>query len=538
MVTQSTAQDAKNVHENEVISSDSPVSQDPDGREANPLQKVPLAESTAEHQEERYSAEQQAGGKDESLKKKHFSFIPKALPSMASGDFSSPLARCIVIAVLAIVLQLPVGSVKDIVYERMSLYNTATGNIAASWGMEQAISGPSLIIPYVTWKDHKEVVVETVDGRNVQQERSRREYYTCYKVVLPENVHFNAKMDTEIRYRGIYRKTLYEAPVDIKGSFILPKTEQFGANLHEILWEKAWLGIGITNVRAISEEKPLQWDGTSLSGNKPGTDADYLLGAGFHAALPLTEKLAGTAHDFSLYLKIRGSGAIAFTPVGEQSTITIEGSWPHPSFQGNLLPAERSITENGFSATWNISNLTRTYPQLGDLHSNDYNIKAGQSAITQFTVGVGLHENVSLYRMVIRAVQYAILFLAVSFVAMFSFEILSRQQMHILQYGMVGLSMALFYLVLLSLAEHMDFDKAFTAAAALTVLMNSLYVASAMGRKIYGLMMAGILSALYGLLFFLLRMEDFALLMGTGLVVVLMGVLMFVTRKLPQARTA
>lgn len=380
-------------------------------------------------------------------------------------------------------------------------------------------------------------MTERIDGRDVKQEHTRRKYYKCYKVVLPERVHFSAKMDTEVRYRGIYRKTLYEAPVDIKGSFTLPKTEQFGSNLHEIMWEHAWLAIGVTDVRAISEEKPVQWDGISLSANKPGTDADYLLGSGFHAALPLAEKLAGTTHDFSLYLKIRGSGAMSFAPVGEQSTITLAGSWPHPSFQGSLLPAERSITENGFSATWNISNLTRTYPQMGDLHDDEYKTRADGSVITKFTVGVGLYENVSLYRMVIRAVQYAILFMAVSFVAMFSFEMLSRQRMYILQYGMVGLSMSLFYLVLLSLSEHVGFDKAFAAASALTVLMNSLYVASAMGRKIYGLMMAGILSALYGLLFFLLRMEDFALLMGTGLVIVLMGVLMFVTRKLPQART-
>ena len=467
-----------------------------------------------------------------SAKKRAFS-IPH-LPSIADGNFSNPLTRCIVIVFLVIFLQLSVSSVKNVVEERFSLYTAATSNITTSWGTEQAISGPALIIPYVTWKDHKELVTEKVEWRDVTREHVRREYYQCYKVVFPTNVHFGARMDTTVRYRGIYR----EAPVDIKGGFTLPNAEQFGPNLHEIQWGNARLAIGITDVRAIAEERPLQWDGVSVQAYKPGTEAGDLLGSGFHAALPLTEKSAGTTHDFSVYLKIRGSGALAFTPVGEQSTITIEGSWPHPSFQGNLLPSERSITEKGFSATWNISNLTRTYPQVGNLHDSEYKSRSSGSAITTFTVGVGLYENVSLYRMVIRAVQYAILFLAVSFVALFAFEMLSRQRMHLVQYGMVGLSMSLFYLVLISLAEHVGFEKAFVAASALTVLMNSLYVASAMHRKVYGCMMAAILSALYGLLFCLLRMEDFALLMGTGLVIVMMGVLMFVTRKLSQARGA
>ena len=548
MVSQDSSQKTSCLHENGVDSSNTPVAQGGDRWETNPLEEEEhSAESAAARQESNASAPQQAEEEKKSSLRERLSFDPAEWKSLAGENPSNPLIRCIIIAVLAIALQIPVTSVKDIVNERMALYTTATNNISESWGTEQTISGPALIIPYVTWKDHKDVVTERVDGKDVKQEHIRREYYNCYKVVLPESVHFDAQMDTETRYRGIYRKTLYEAPVDIKGAFALPKAEQFGPNVHEIAWENAWLAVGITDVRAIAEEKPLQWDGLNQGANKPGTDVDLLLGAGFHAALPLTENLAGTRHDFSLHLKIRGSGGIAFTPVGEQSTITLAGSWPHPSFQGTLLPAERSITEKGFSATWNISNLARTYPQMGQLFGEEYKAQnIGEeykarnrgSAITKFTVGVGLYENVSLYRMVIRAVHYAILFMAVSFVAMFSFEMLSRQRMHILQYGMVGLSMSLFYLVLLSLAEHVGFDKAFTAATALTVLMNSLYVASAMSRKTYGLMMAGILSALYGMLFLLLRMEDFALLMGTGLVIVLMGVLMFVTRKLPQARAA
>jgi inner membrane protein len=149
-----------------------------------------------------------------------------------------------------------------------------------------------------------------------------------------------------------------------------------------------------------------------------------------------------------------------------------------------------------------------------------------------------MYEPVTLYRMVHRAMAYGILFIAATFAALFVFEMISRQRMHLLQYAMVGLSMTLFYLILLSLAEHVGFGPAFAAASAVTVAMNSVYVGAVLQSGNKGLLMGGQLAVLYALLFSLLRMEDFVLLMGTGLVLVMMGALMFVTRRLPQAESA
>jgi inner membrane protein len=299
-----------------------------------------------------------------------------------------------------------------------------------------------------------------------------------------------------------------------------------------------WLALGVSDLRAISETAPLQWAGDIASAYKPGTNAREILGPGFHINVPVTEKSAGKKLDFSLQLMVRGSEGIAFTPVGERTAINVAGTWASPSFQGSLLPLERTISPDGFSARWSISNLTRTYPQIGNLDDEFYHssYRDGKS-ITAFTAGVDLHDGVTLYRMASRAIKYGILFIAVSFVALFAFEMLIRQRMHLLQYGMVGLSMSLFYLILLSLAEHVNFGLSFFVATIVTAAMNGLYVASALSSKIRGLIMGALLLCLYGLLFSLLRMEDFSLAVGTGLVVVLMGVLMFVTRKLPQSTT-
>ncbi len=475
------------------------------------------------------------------------------VPSLSrclNGALAGPLVRCGLISVLTLLLLIPLSFVENIVRDRSYLHREATSNIAQSWGGSQTISGPLLVIPYEIWKERKEVVSRVVKGKEQLQEVVQREYETRHKLVLPQELRFDVKLDPEVRYRGIYKLALYNAPVAVDGNFTLPRPEDFHKNLHKVHWEKAWVSIGITDLKTISEESALNWNGAAAAAYKPGTKVNNLLGQGFHTAVPVNAEAAGTKRAFSIKLKVRGSGGIAFTPVGEKTDITMAGTWAAPSFQGNLLPAERTIRDNGFSARWAVSNLTRAYPQMGDLESSDfYRMKnndsdyhrlrsSDSSAIVNFTAGVDLHEPVSLYRMITRAVMYGILFISLSFTALFVFELASKQRMHLVQYGMVGLSMSLFYLILLSLAEHISFEFAFGAATLVTVSMNALYVGAVLRSKKQGFSMGALLAGLYALLFSLLRMEDVALLVGTGLVVTMMGVLMFVTRRLGGAKAS
>lgn len=460
--------------------------------------------------------------------------LSSGLSSRLSAHMASPFSRCIFVGMLVLFLLIPLGMVSGVVSDRMHLYQAATDNITDSWGKTQTISGPALIIPFEVWQDKKEKVTVTVNGYDKIQEVVTQVPYIDYKVVLPTNVHFVAEMNPEVRYRGIYRQALYNAPVDVSGAFDLPSESDFDPHLRVIHWDKAYLSVGVTDLKAIAEAPPAVWAGVTLASYKPGANADTLLGAGFHTLVPLSKDDAGAHRTFAFQLRVRGSGGIYFTPVGESTTITMNGTWPAPSFKGNLLPVERTISDQGFSAKWVVSNLTRTYPQMANLSSYDYTLSNGNSRITSFTAGVDLHEPVTVYRMVRRSVEYGILFIAVTFIAMFAFEMVSRQRMHLVQYGMVGLSMSVFYLVLLSLAEHVTFGLAFVAAGGITVVMNSLYVGSVMQSRNKGMIMGGLLTGLYAVLFSLLRMEDFSLIMGTGLVLVMMGALMFVTCKLPQ----
>ena len=456
----------------------------------------------------------------------------------ARNFFAGPLGRCIFICLITLILLIPLGFVKDIIYDRMQLQDQALGNIVDSWGGAQAVKGPALIIPYETWTERevsKPVVMR--DNRTEYRTEKVREYNIVYKVVLPAELAFDAELDTEIRYRGIYRQVLYTAPMKISGRFSLPTENDFASNTSRILWDAAWLCVGIPDPKTIAEATPVRWGSGTLAAYKPGTKANALLGPGFHAEVPLNEEAAGTEQVFSFRLALRGSKSLSFTPVGENTAITVKSTWPTPSFQGNLLPVDRVITDQGFTARWAIPNLARSYPQMGDLHDAVYMQKHGESTVAMFTAGVSLHDPVTLYRMARRSMDYSILFIAVTFVALFVFEMVSRRRMHMLQYVMVGLSMSVFYLVLLSLAEHIGFNLAFAAASVITIVMNSVYMGAVLHGWTKGLLMGGLLAIVYCALFSLLRMEDFALLLGTGLVLVMMGALMYVTRKLPQAET-
>ncbi|MDR3175153.1 MAG: cell envelope integrity protein CreD [Desulfovibrio sp.] len=455
-------------------------------------------------------------------------------------SLSGSLGRCVLVGFITLCLLVPLSLVEGVVSDRSYLYRAAVNNIADSWGNAQTVSGPALLIPYQVWEEVRKVVKVEVNGREESRETLVRELITRHKVVLPAALAFKIRLDPEIRYRGIYRLALYNAPVDVDGDFVLPEKNDFFGDLHKIYWDKAWMCIGISDLRAVSEAPPGRWENADLPAYSPGTEAGPLLGSGFHTGVLLGEKDAGARRSFSLKLKIRGSGGIYFTPVGINTRISMSGFWPTPSFQGSILPAKRSISAQGFTAEWEIPNLTRTYPQSADLDSREYDseeyagTRKNRSAITAFSAGMDLFEPVSLYRMASRSVDYGILFIAGTFVALFAFELAGRRRLHPVQYAMVGLSMSLFYLVLLSLAEHMSFGPAFAAASAVTVLMNGLYMAAALNSRIRGLFMGGLLAGLYALLYSVLQMEDYALLIGTGLVLAMMGVLMFVTRNLPQ----
>lgn len=442
--------------------------------------------------------------------------------------------RSLIIAAITLGLLIPLLFVSDIVYERSSMRRHAINDIAGLWGRSQTISGPVLVIPYLR---EYEVSDRVTDDEGKQRVVVRKAQAREYRIILPQELDYEAVLFPQVRNRGIYDYVVYTSPITVAGKFRLPSSESFGENTARIDWDKSWMALGVSDLRAITEVGKLSWDGAPAPAFNPGTGVKNLIGPGFQAEVMAGAAAApGTVHEFALELKLNGSGGLHFTPVGENTRIKISGDWAHPSFSGSLLPTTRSITDTSFSGEWSIPHLSRTYPQSGILGADDF--RDDSTKITAFTAGVDLFETVSLYSQVDRAVKYAILFIGLTFIALLSFELVSKARLHFMQYGLVGIAMTMFYLVLLSLAEHTSFLLAFAAASAVSIVMNGLYIMAAMRSRKKGLVVMGMLSALYLLLYALLQMEEYALLMGTFLVLIVVGVLMFLTRHLTADKNA
>ncbi len=441
---------------------------------------------------------------------------------------SSLFFRALMVAGIILLLLVPLAFVDEIVDERADFQREAIGNIAGLWGRPQTVAGPVLAVPYEVWRETTESVT-TSDGKTITiPKRYRR---SGVKLFLPKNLHILTVLQPKTLHQGIYDYVVYSGSLALSGDFPLIPEAEFDDAPAAVHWDKAWTAVGISDVKALSTQKRMTWNGQDQETFSPGTDLKDVIGPGFHIKTPVQP--GREVQNFLLTISLQGSGGIYFAPVGETTALTVTGTWNAPSFAGNLSPRNRSIAANGFMADWSIPNLSRTYPQVGDLGDSAFSGEDRGESILSFTPGVNLYESVSLYRMTTRAVKYGILFIGLTFISLFCFELSTGSRLHFMQYGLVGVSMSLFYLVLLSLAEHSSFGLAFAAAGLISVLMNGLYIMAAMRSLGRGLTVMGLLAGLYAVLYALLQMEDYALLMGTALVLIVVGVLMYLTRNLP-----
>jgi inner membrane protein len=235
-------------------------------------------------------------------------------------------------------------------------------------------------------------------------------------------------------------------------------------------------------------------------------------------------------HKFSTNISVNGSQGIRFAPFGEITNINMKSSWPHPSFQGKILPTKNTINDNGFVSSWSIPHLARNFPQTWVISASGNS--NSQYNLNEFTAGVDLFEPVFLYSKVTRAVKYGILFIGLTFLTFLIFELTTQARLHYVQYGLIGIALTIFYLILLSMAEHTAFLNAYIIAALISISLITLYTGSALKNWTKAGIIFVLLSALYSVLYSLLQLEDYALLMGTILLLFVLIVLMYVTRDL------
>ncbi|MCY1273176.1 Inner membrane protein CreD [compost metagenome] len=423
------------------------------------------------------------------------------------------------IAVLILLLLIPLLMIDGLIGERQAYRDGVLEDIARSSSYAQKITGPLLVVPYT--RTVREWQVDEKTGTRTQQERERRGrlYF------LPETFVLDGQMNTELRHRGIYEARLYHADSRISGHFLLPANYGIDENLADYRFDQPFLAVGISDVRGIENALRLRLNGQDLA-FQPGSQ-ESLLGSGVHAPLPGVNGSAKQRLDYAFDLALLGSSRLDITPVGRDSQVSLKSDWPHPSFGGEFLPAERTVSADGFSARWRSSFFATNLEEALQTC-----IARGCDELRAPSFGVGLIDPVDQYLKADRAIKYALLFIVLTFAGFFLFEVLARLAVHPIQYALVGMALALFYLLLLSLSEHLGFELAYLISAGACVALIGFYLCHVLHSLARGCGFSLGLAALYGMLYGLLRAEDYALLMGSLLLFGVLAGVMVLTRKL------
>ncbi|WP_411824886.1 cell envelope integrity protein CreD [Leptospira sp. 'Mane'] len=421
--------------------------------------------------------------------------------------------RLVVLGLMALGFLIPLGLVGALVEERHRSSVDAVLEISSKWGGAQVLAGPFLVVPYN--------IQILKSGEN--SKKQEWDYQTNYAYFLPEEIHIEGDLKSEIRKRSIYQAVLYNGELKLDGKFKLPVESDFPSDTSYIYWNDAKVFTSVSDGKGIGKDIRLTWSGKEKN-LQPGTDSPFFLN-GFHTELNLGER-EGIA-KFQMHISLKGSESLSVVPLGKTSSIQISSDWNDPSFEGNLLPKDRTVTESGFSAVWESSYFGRNYPQM--IRSMD---SGTVDAILASANGVKLIIPADHYQKMERSVKYALLILVTSFTLFFLLEVFGGITLHPIQYLLIGSSMVVFYILNLSLSEHLGFVISYSLASFAVSILIGYYAASVLKNKKKGILSGVYYIGLYSFLYVILSSEDQALLLGSVAVFVLLAIVMHFTRKI------
>jgi len=427
--------------------------------------------------------------------------------------------RLLSIAFLVLILLIPTSMIESMIREREYRRQDVTSEVSSKWGSQQVVTGPILTVPYHKYvKDQNKNLVKT----------------KAYAHFLPDDVNINGNLTPEIRYRSIYEIIVYNTKLKLDGVFSNPDFEALGINENYVLWNEAFVSLGIPDMKGIQDNINLKWNDTIYAFN-PGIETNDVIGSGVSTKIKLSkepliktdiEHVSDTTkkkYNFSFDLNLNGSTYLNFIPVGKETNVYITSNWAHPSFTGASLPDEREITKDGFTAHWKELHLNRNYPQqwLGNIHH-----------INSSAFGVNLLLPVDEYQKSTRSAKYAIMFIAFTFLIFFFIEVRNKKRIHPIQFILVGLALTIFYALLVSLSEHIHFNNAYLISSTAIILLISTYSITIFKNKKLTALMGGVLVLLYGFIFTILQLEDYALLMGSIGLFIVLAIVMYLSRKI------
>lgn len=435
------------------------------------------------------------------------------------------------VALITLILMIPVAWISSIIRERYNRKTSVIEEIAGKWGGSQIVSGPILSIPYSV-----KVKSTTDDGKELITEVDK------YIHIAPDSIRVQGKVETVMHQRGIFKVTGYKAALDIKASFAPYAVDNPAYSELPLRWNDALLCFDIDDQRGMKEIKgdangaPLVFNRSegvlsiislpettnlkdTFSAYKGDAQEKQEQNFKLEAKVPVDNR--AEAITINIKTTISGTQQLNFASSALSESVNLEGDWQSPSFIGDLLPESRTVNAEGFKASWHTSNLNNGIKKTWT---------SDEPTLQLSNLGVNFLIMVDNYQQTTRSLKYSVLFLLLTFMTFFFAEIMTRQRIHPIQYLMVGFGLLIFYLLLLSISEHIAFAWSYLIAASGVILQISLYCYSILKTRRFALQVASLLSFLYVFLYVLLRLQDSALLIGSISLFVLLSLAMYIIR--------
>lgn len=436
---------------------------------------------------------------------------------------SKVLIKGLIISFLVLLLIIPTLYVQNLIQEREQRQKEAITEISNKWAGRQVVTGPMIVLPY--WQTNGDTTIKQVRSKH-------------FAYFLPDELSVNAVVVPKEKYRGIYKVMLYNSVVNLSGSFKEFNLQKLNILPEDVIWNEVFVKFNVSDVKGLNEELVMTWNTQPLN-LSPQSFEDRSGSNGLTATLPINrfEDLKNIV--FSSQLDLNGSEQLLFTPLGKSTSVTLQSKWPHPSFTGDILPQSSQVQDSGFTATWKSMAHKRAFPQqwkddayvLGNL-SRGVEVVNNNHFVTSAAFGADLFVPVNSYQKITRSVKYAVLCILLTFSAFFIIETTNKRSVHPFQYGLIGLALILFYILLLSFSEYIGFNISYVIASAATIVLIGWFAKSILISGRLSGILSLVLMLMYTYVFTILQLQDYSLLFGSIGLFITLAVVMYFSRKI------
>ena len=422
--------------------------------------------------------------------------------------FENIFVKMGVILVLILILLIPSEMVGSLIHERMQRHEEAVAEVSSKHASQQTVVGPVLSIPYKIPYDQAD------DNGNVLIKEEGVFH------ILPDQLNVAGEVSPEERKRGIFTVVVFGSKLEFNGNFANIELKPSGLKEEYLDLSKAFVSVGISDLKGLNEQVMVNLGGKENM-CRPGLISSDVITSGVHFMFPLDS--IPTDMKFNFSLNLNGSEHLGFAPIGKETSVSLKSKWSDPSFDGDFIPSSRKVTKDGFEAKWNVLNLNRNYPQSW---------KKKEHTIRGSEFGVELMLGMDVYQKSMRVAKYSLLFIILTFLVFFFVEVINRILIHPIQYILVGVALVLFYVLMLALSEQFNFNMAYFVASAMTISLILMYGKSVLKSWGLSLMTSAILTIMYGFIFIIIQLQDYALLFGSLGVFLILAVTMYFSKKI------